>query len=150
MILRYSFIWLVTITYYCNGQQTKVDFTADIQSDVKHVNYVFPLSQLLDSLHLKKADLRIVVAKSKYLLFVIKGTSIIKSYPVVLGFNPIDDKLREGDGATPEGIFKVRALYPHKSWSKFIWFDYPNEASWLKYNKAKKQGYPQLLVSEVS
>lgn len=140
MIVRYSFIWLITITCYCHGQQTKVDFSADIQSDVKLVNYSFPLSHLLDSLHLKKADLRIVVDKSKYLLFVVKGTAIIKSYPVVFGFNATDDKLREGDGTTPEGIFKVRAFYPHKSWSKFIWFDYPNESSWLKHNQAKKQG----------
>jgi murein L,D-transpeptidase YafK len=140
MMVRSLFILLLFITFFCSGQQAKVDFTADIKSDVKLVNYNFSLSYLLDSLDLKKSDIRIVVSKSKYLLSIVKGTLIIKSYPVVFGFNPIDDKRKEGDGATPEGTFKVRALYPHKSWSKFIWFDYPNESSRLKHNQAKKQG----------
>ena len=65
----------------------------------------------------------------------------IKSYPVVFGSNPIDDKLRQGDSCTPEGIFKVRAHYPHKSWSKFIWIDYPTEDSWKKHNTAKSSGF---------
>ena len=29
-------------------------------------------------------------------------------------------------------------MYPHKSWSKFIWFDYPNDDSYKKHNLAKK------------
>lgn len=138
--MKFFFMPLIVITSLCSGQHAKVDFTADIKSDFRLVNYSFSLSHLLDSLKLKKSDLRIVVSKSKYLLFVVKGTLIVKSYPVVFGFNAIDDKLREGDGATPEGIFKIRAMYPHRSWSKFIWFDYPNEASLLKHNSAKKQG----------
>lgn len=138
--MKFFCIPLIVITFLCNGQPVKVDFTADIRSDVKLVNYSFLLSHLLDSLELKKSDLRIVVSKSKYLLIVAKGTLIVKSYPVVFGFNAIDDKLKEGDGATPEGTFKIRAMYPHKSWSKFLWIDYPNEGSWSKHKNAKKQG----------
>jgi murein L,D-transpeptidase YafK len=138
--MRFLFLPLIVITFLCGGQHAKVDFTAKINSDFELVNYDFSLSHLLDSLKLEKTDLKIVVSKSKYLLFVVKGNLIVKSYPVVFGFNAIDDKLREGDGATPEGIFKIRAMYPHRYWSKFIWFDYPNESSWVKHRKAKKQG----------
>jgi len=31
-------------------------------------------------------------------------------------------------------------LAPHKKWSKFIWIDYPNEASWAKHKIAKESG----------
>ena len=46
----------------------------------------------------------------------------------------------QGDQCTPEGIFKVLSKYPHKSWSKFIWIDYPNAESWRKHNRAKQKG----------
>lgn len=46
----------------------------------------------------------------------------------------------QGDQCTPEGTFTIRDYYPHKSWSKFIWIDYPNEASWEKHAFAKEKG----------
>lgn len=86
----------------------------------------------------KKISLRI--NKGKYLLYFLYGSDTLKTYPVVLGFDPVNDKLQEGDGCTPEGIFKVKAKYPHRSWSKFIWIDYPTQDSWKKFNAAKKNG----------
>ena len=83
----------------------------------------------------------LLIVKSQYKLSLVnKEEKIIKSYPVVFGFEPVKDKRQEGDGATPEGIFRVRAKYPHKDWSKFIWIDYPTQESWTKFNKAKKEG----------
>ncbi len=95
------------------------------------------LSEIMDSLQLKKEALRISIDKSDYKLYVMADTSIVKSYSTVFGANLVDDKLMQGDRSTPEGNFKVRAFYPHESWSKFIWIDYPNASSWEKHNKAK-------------
>ena len=67
-------------------------------------------------------------------------SQVIKQYPVVLGENPVDDKRMQGDHCTPEGQFKVRTKYPHQSWEKFIWIDYPNDASMKKFNAAKASG----------
>ncbi|WP_235526544.1 L,D-transpeptidase family protein [Nostoc piscinale] len=64
----------------------------------------------------------------------------VKSYPVVFGSNSVGDKYGEGDKRTPEGILKVRDLYPHPQWSKFIWLDYPNGQSWRKHFQAKING----------
>lgn len=100
-------------------------------------NYSIPLTKMIDSLKVDKRHLTILVNKSAYQLSIMAGNQIVKSYPIVLGFNPKDDKLREGDGCTPEGIFKVKAKYPHRSWSKFIWFDYPNNDSRIKHKQAK-------------
>jgi len=110
----------------------------DNSSGLKNANY--SLSSLVDSLDLKKEDLSLIIDKGKYELFVIANDQIIKSYPVVFGSNPIDDKLMEGDRSTPEGQFSVRDYYPHRSWSKFIWIDYPTEDSWRKHRQAKIEG----------
>ena len=45
-----------------------------------------------------------------------------------------------GDRCTPEGLFYMVSKYPHESWSKFIWINYPNEDSWEKHNQAKHEG----------
>jgi len=64
----------------------------------------------------------------------------IKSYPIVMGFNPVDDKRQEGDGCTPEGKFALQALYPHRAWSKFMWLNYPTSESWRRFYAARQQG----------
>ena len=103
-------------------------------------NAHLPLAKIVDSLKLDKKDFWLQVDKSELLLSFMYKDSILKQYPVVLGGNVVDDKRREGDQCTPEGTFTVRALYPHKSWSYFIWFDYPTKESWDKHKKAKADG----------
>ncbi len=88
----------------------------------------------------KGTEINILIDKSDYRLYVYAADTIIKSYPVVLGGNPIDDKLQQGDQCTPEGSFKMRDKYPHKSWTKFIWINYPTSDSWKKHKKAKADG----------
>ena len=82
----------------------------------------------------------ILIEKSKHRITLYYDKTPIKSYPVVFGSNPTGDKFAEGDRRTPEGIHRIRDLYPHASWSKFIWLDYPNPASWRKHFEAKSQG----------
>lgn len=106
----------------------------------QYVNEDVPLDELLRDKNLKKSELSIEVSKSQYTLYIKHGSEIIKSYPVVLGPDPVNDKLMEGDGCTPEGIFGIRDKYPHRKWTRFIWLDYPNEESWKKFNKAKADG----------
>ncbi len=98
---------------------------------------------IADLINLKKLDkkaIKLVVEKSKYKLTVYYQKKPIKSYAIVLGGNPKDDKLRQGDKRTPEGIFRVKDLYYHSEWSKFIWLDYPNQDSWRKFTQAKARG----------
>ncbi len=89
---------------------------------------------------ISKSALKILIDKSDYQLSVMHADSTLITYPCVLGFNPIDDKKQEGDGCTPEGTFKIISKYPHKSWSYFIWIDYPNKESWRKFNERKADG----------
>ncbi len=96
-----------------------------------------PLREIIDSLNADESKIEIHIDKSEYSLKLIADGIELKSYPVVFGSNPHADKIREGDKCTPEGEFKIRAKYPHKSWSKFIWIDYPTNDSWKKHNEAK-------------
>ncbi|MBN1950740.1 MAG: L,D-transpeptidase [Bacteroidales bacterium] len=104
------------------------------------INYSKSLPSLLDSLDIAKEDLLLKIDKSDYTLTIATDSLIIKEYPCVFGGNPIDDKRKEGDQCTPEGEFHMITKYPHKSWSKFIWIDYPTTDSWRKHKAAKANG----------
>ena len=103
------------------------------------LNYDRAVKDLI-TLPIDKSQTKILIQKSQYRLTLYYQKQPIKSYPVVFGSNPVGDKFKEGDRKTPEGIFKVRDLYPHAQWSKFIWLDYPNHDSWQKHLQAKKLG----------
>jgi len=92
--------------------------------------------QALDFESIDPGQTSILVEKSRHRLTLYHRRQPLKSYRVVFG-NPEGDKMQEGDRKTPVGVFKVRDLYPHPSWSKFIWLDYPNDTSWEKHLAAK-------------
>ena len=119
-------------------------FFCSLLSQENYLNHEKQISELIEDID--KDSISILIEKSEYKLTILHNGKRIKNYPVVFGSNPIDDKLREGDSCTPEGIFSVRAFYPHKSWSKFIWIDYPTTNSWVKHNSAKSSS----LISENS
>ncbi len=82
----------------------------------------------------------IVIHKLSRKLTCYRGLTPLKTYPVVLGNDPYNDKLCQGDACTPEGVYRVRAKYPHARWDSFIWLDYPSTQDWLKFARAKKAG----------
>lgn len=82
----------------------------------------------------------ILISKSEYTLAIMHQEDTLKLYPAVFGFNPKDDKRREGDGCTPEGEFKVISAYKHRKWNKFIFYNYPTSDSWQKHKQAKREG----------
>ena len=53
------------------------------------------------------SDPHIIVYKSARKLELYSGKTLLRTWRVGLGFNPVADKKREGDGATPEGEFYV-------------------------------------------
>ncbi len=82
----------------------------------------------------------IVVHKSSRKLTLYQGVTPLKTYKVVLGNDPYNDKLCQGDTCTPEGVYRVVTKYPHQRWSYFILLDYPNTQNWLKFSRAKQTG----------
>lgn len=103
------------------------------------LNYDRPLEQLVTKIN-DKNKISLLIEKSKHRLTLYYDRKPLKSYPVVFGANPVGDKQAEGDSKTPEGILRIKDLYPHPQWSKFLWLDYPNVQSWRKHFQAKTSG----------
>lgn len=98
------------------------------------------LQTMVRDQRIPRSELKVKIDKSAHTLDVYHKNKKLITYPCVFGFNPIDDKHQEGDGCTPEGTFKIRSKYAHRSWSYFIWIDYPNKESWRRFNKRKADG----------
>jgi murein L,D-transpeptidase YafK len=82
----------------------------------------------------------LVIHKVNRTLTCYVGLTPIKTYPVVLGHDPYNNKLCQGDDCTPEGVYRVRAKYPHPRWDYFIWLNYPNTKNWIRFARAKEAG----------
>ena len=113
-----------------------------------YLNTNRPLADLISAEipeEIQKEKVSLLIEKGEYRVTVFYELQPIKAYDSVFGTEPEGDKRREGDRKTPEGVFRVRDLYPHEQWSKFIWLDYPTPHSWRKHLKAKMQGEVGLL-----
>ncbi len=140
---------------HCSDPLPKHPRTAESQ----HLNSSKPLAALLEDKILEekisgektvdeKIDLQkvsLLIKKSQHRVTVFYDLEPIKSYESVFGTDPVGDKRIEGDRKTPEGIFRIRDLYPHDEWSKFIWLDYPTPSSWQKHFQSKAAGEIGLL-----
>jgi murein L,D-transpeptidase YafK len=73
-----------------------------------------------------KAD-RIVVYKAARRLELRRGTTILKSYHIALGRNPIGPKIEEGDGKTPEGSYFIDRRNMASEYHLSLHISYPEE-----------------------
>ena len=72
-----------------------------------------------------KAD-RVVVHKSRREMLLLRGQSILRSYRVALGREPVGHKEREGDGRTPEGRYVIDRRNPKSRYHLALHVSYPN------------------------
>lgn len=79
-----------------------------------------------ENLKLPLTDPHIVVFKSKRQLELYSDGSLVRTYRVGLGLNPVDDKQREGDRATPEGEFYIFTKNPKSAYYLSLGISYPN------------------------
>ncbi len=73
-----------------------------------------------------KAD-RVVVVKSRRVLELFRGDQILRSYRVSLGKVPAGAKDREGDGKTPEGLYRVTEHKRNSSFHRALRLSYPEQ-----------------------
>ena len=69
---------------------------------------------------------RIVVSKSERRLEFYSDQTLLRTYKIGLGFSPIADKQREGDGATPEGEFYIFVKNNKSAYYLSLGISYPN------------------------
>lgn len=71
---------------------------------------------------------RLVVQKARRQLLVYSGETLLKTYRVGLGGNPVPPKERQGDLATPEGSYVVCIRNPRSRFLLSLGLNYPNAA----------------------
>ncbi len=69
---------------------------------------------------------QVVVKKGERKLYLISGKTVIKSYEIDLGRQPVGDKKYEGDGRTPEGLYFVDRLNPNSRYHLSVGISYPS------------------------
>ena len=68
---------------------------------------------------------RIVIDKSDRVLIAYQDGRPVRRYPMSLGFAPEGDKVRQGDGRTPEGIFRIDRRNAQSRFHLSLGLDYP-------------------------
>jgi murein L,D-transpeptidase YafK len=71
---------------------------------------------------------RVVVHKSRREMLLLSGESIVRSYRVALGREPVGHKQREGDGRTPEGRYTIDRRNPNSKYHLSLHISYPSPA----------------------
>jgi murein L,D-transpeptidase YafK len=78
------------------------------------------------ALDLPLKDPRIVVLKSRRRLELYSDDVLVRTYRIGLGLNPVPDKKRQGDRATPEGDFYVFTKNDKSSYYLSLGISYPS------------------------
>ena len=81
---------------------------------------------------------RVIVRKGDRKMLLMKGDSILRSYKISLGLNPVGHKERSGDFRTPEGRYRLTRRNPRSDFFLSIQVSYPSAAD-VKH--ARKNGW---------
>lgn len=84
----------------------------------------------------------IIVDKAAYRLCLIKDGKVRDTYPIELGADPINDKMREGDRRTPEGMYRVSRVLQgaQTSWFKALEINYPSAQDLREFRDWRSRG----------
>ncbi|ULA65416.1 MAG: Murein L,D-transpeptidase [Nitrospira sp.] len=84
----------------------------------------------------------IVISKAERMLTLYKNGHKVVSYPVRLGFNGIREKQFQGDGATPEGQYRItdKRGAGRTQFYRALVLDYPNQDDRRRFVQGKKAG----------
>jgi murein L,D-transpeptidase YafK len=99
----------------------------------RRVGRLLPLFVLLstvasaDSKVEPKVD-RVVVLKTKHELVLLRGDHVVRSYRVALGRGGLEPKRRQGDGRTPEGLYRIDHRNPASKYHLALHISYPESS----------------------
>lgn len=88
----------------------------------------------------EKGTPAIVVSKIDRRLTIYKHGRPFKTYEIGIGRNGLSDKLLAGDGATPEGSYRVIKKLSRSRYRKALLLNYPNDEDRREFLRLKKMG----------
>lgn len=77
----------------------------------------------------------LVVHKTERRLLLLHGDTVVRSYKIALGLNPVGTKERAGDFRTPEGHYYLTRRNPRSDYFLSIQVSYPNETDMKRAHK---------------
>ena len=98
------------------------------------IYYFYPIEKIPDGITIDK----IVVPKSERKLMAYSQDKLIVSYRIAIGKNPDGNKEYEGDGKTPEGLYRINSKNPNSDFHKNLGISYPNQQDIIKAKEFKK------------
>jgi murein L,D-transpeptidase YafK len=84
-----------------------------------------PLESAMSKPKMYSAD-SIVLDKSARKLSMYDHGQLVKSYIVALGRNPVGDKIKRGDGRTPEGLYRIEGRNSGSKYHLSLRVSYPS------------------------
>lgn len=78
-----------------------------------------------------KAD-RVIMVKHERTLTLMSGSTVLKTYKVALGSEPVGPKQREGDHKTPEGSYILDRRNPRSRFYRSLHISYPTPEQRIK------------------
>ena len=116
------FLLLIVVFVFMKNGDEKITVEAKnktpIKTTVENKTFDEPLPEMKTP--------RLVVKKSERKLEVFDGEKLIKTYRIGLGFAPVGDKEKQGDGKTPEGEFYIFAKNDKSKFYLSIGVSYPS------------------------
>ena len=70
----------------------------------------------------------IVISKKNRRMYLFDGKTVLRSYKIGLGSEPVGDKKVQGDGKTPEGLYYIDRKNPKSRYYLSLGISYPNSA----------------------
>ena len=67
----------------------------------------------------------VLLVKTKHRLLLLSGDHVVKSYRVALGRGGLGPKRRQGDGRTPEGLYRIDHRNPASKYHLALHISYP-------------------------
>lgn len=124
----FSWVFLASAVGLAAGKAAAAVKSADLKG-TRYCRDEFKLRELTPITHLderNKID-RIVISKKGRKLYLLSGERVYKAYDVTFGFGFYDgNKIRQGDGRTPEGMYRVELKNAKSSYHKALRVSYPN------------------------
>jgi L,D-peptidoglycan transpeptidase YkuD (ErfK/YbiS/YcfS/YnhG family) len=87
-----------------------------------------------------KKDYALIVEKSAHQTHLVHKGKIIRRFNCELGFRPAKQKLFAGDGATPEGRYRISKVNANSKYYRALVLDYPNKEDKKRYKDNRSNG----------
>lgn len=97
----------------------------------------------------KTGRLTLLVVKELHELRAYRGGKVLQTFKVDLGAGSLYQKMKAGDRATPEGLYKITEKNPYSKYYKALLIDYPNTDDRNRFRDAVASGDPSMQDAEI-